>query len=199
MLDIEISLIYFLLWNRFLRFLRTDLCSFVQKKGGKTELNWKRLNVGDALDLNVHLMTTLQTSKGVKAFQIYRRGQCLSAVFLPLVLPSRETINRQAVYPASKTSNAICFTSFFDFARRLNAIVCESNHDGVQEHCVRWVSLLGRLKHERCELLLWNKNGIPDISILHRIKFDSCNKYLIYGNKLLLKFFFRFIRGSDIA
>jgi len=53
--------------------------------------------LGDALDLNVHLMTTLQTSKGVKAFQIYRRGQCLSAVFLPLVLPSRETINRQCI------------------------------------------------------------------------------------------------------
>jgi hypothetical protein len=56
------------------------------------------------------------------------------AIFFPLSFPARATINRQAMYPASKAPSAICFTSFFDFSPRLNAIVGESNHDGVQEH-----------------------------------------------------------------
>ena len=86
---------------------------------------------GGTLELNVQLMTMLRTSEGVKASFIYRKGQYLSIIFFPLMPSSRETINLQTVCPASKTPNAICFTSFFDFARRLNAIVRENNHDRV--------------------------------------------------------------------
>lgn len=37
------------------------------------------------------------------------------------------------------------FTSFFDYPRRLNAIVRESNHGGVQEYYASLSSILGNL------------------------------------------------------